>query len=77
MAERGIRREADVLDLLASEGFKVSQSGFNGWLYGKYGVNKDFPSAFAEALDLDEEQKRRLAMAFAFGQNKRLTADDL
>jgi hypothetical protein len=77
MLEKGVRTQAQLLRLLEKEGFKASQSGFSNWLHGRHGADKDFPPAFARALKLDERQKERLAMAYAFGQDEKLSIDDL
>jgi hypothetical protein len=77
MLEKGVRTQAQLLRLLEKEGFKASQSGFSNWLHGRHGANKDRPPAFAPALKLDERQKERLAMAYAFGQDEKQTIDEL
>ena len=78
MLEKGVRTETAPRRLLEKkEGLKVSQAGLTGWLYRRYGVTKDFPPAFARALNLDEQQKWRLAWEYTFGQDERLTIDDL
>jgi hypothetical protein len=73
MAEKGVRTQGELVDLLEHEGLKVSQPGLSGWLYGRHGVQKEMPVALAEALKLDEKQRTRLALAFTYGQTKSIT----
>ena len=54
-------------------GFKAGR--LNPWLYGKHSVHKSFPSALAEVLELDEVERRKLAVIFTYGQDESITAE--
>ncbi len=72
MTRRGITRWAALSKKLAEHGYRYSAARIGNWAYGRNAVNGDFPVAFAQALDLSDEEKRDLAWAFTFGQRKRV-----
>jgi hypothetical protein len=41
-------------------------------LYGRYTTHKRFPSALVDVLNLDEAERRKLADAFTYGQERRI-----
>jgi len=70
MAEQGVRSQMELVRLFRASGYTLTQGRLSHWLLGRYAVAKDFPSQLAEVLELDEEQKMKLAVAFAFGQGE-------
>lgn len=69
MAERDIRSLSELAALLSANGYPVGNSQrISHWLRGVHAADKEFPAAFARVLELSDEEKMRLAMAFTYGQ---------
>ena len=68
MAEQGVRSQAELVRIFDEHGYSLTQQRLSHWLLGRYAVAKEFPAQFSEVLRLDENQRVRLAVAFAFGQ---------
>jgi hypothetical protein len=72
MGEKGVTSQSMLASLLSRQNFHISQRQISKYLYGKATVSRDFPLAFADALDLDIPQRGRLADAYAYGQRKEI-----
>ena len=72
MAERGITSQEALARLLREKGFEITQTSISAWLYGKYSAPPGFPETLVEALQLNESQKMRLAVAYSYGQRRPL-----
>ncbi len=68
MMSRGITSQTGLSARMQEHGYDYQPGRLSGWMHGKSAVNRSFPSAFAEVLDLDDEERRRLADAFTYGQ---------
>ncbi len=69
MAKRGMRQWTALSDRLEAAGHDYKPARISNWAYGRHPVARAFGRAFAEVLALDEEERRRLADAFLFGQD--------
>ncbi len=58
--------------MLAERGYHYSPASFSAWSYGRNAAPKTLPGALVEVLGLDDAERSRLGMAFAYGQDERL-----
>lgn len=70
MVRRGIRTWGKLSAMLEDEGHHFTPQRISNWAYGRHAVSNAFSEALLDVLDLQEEEKRQLAMAFTFGQRK-------
>lgn len=70
MGEKGVTSQSMLASLLSQQGLNISQRQISKYLYGKAAVSRDFPLAFAVALNLDVPERGKLADAYTFGQRK-------
>lgn len=66
---RGIRQWKELSGLLALEGHEVSAARLSHYFHGRNSGPKWLPRAIASVLRLDNEDKQKLANAFAYGQD--------
>ena len=75
---RGVMIQRAITEALwEKEGYEISQQALSKWITGRSQVDKGFPSAFARAMGLDEEERARLAEVFAYGQDEPITIKGL
>lgn len=75
--KRGIRGWTELSALMREHGHYFGPSSLSSWSYGRNAASKAFPGVFAEALQLDAEERARLADAFAYGQDEKITPEHL
>lgn len=68
-AEYGIPSRAALIRLLKRQGYDFPSSTVAAWLYGRNQVDRSFPLALVEALQLTEDERTRLAINFMLGQD--------
>lgn len=68
MLSRGLRTLAELSRLLEQKSHHVSRQTLSTYAIGKRAVPASFLAKLVAALELDEEEKRDLAWAFAYGQ---------
>ncbi len=72
MAERGVTTVAGLCAVLADHGKEYKRSRISNWLYGKHPADAAFCQAMDAVLELREEERVKLALAFTFGQHEHL-----
>lgn len=72
MAEHGMWRITQLSDRLKARGYEYTNKRIHNWLYGKAQADRGFPKALRAVLPLTEEQKDKLARAFAYGQDEKV-----
>ena len=73
MLSRGIRTWVELSARLRERGHDFSAARMGSWSYGRHAADRTFPSALAEVLGLNREERARLADAFAYGQIVRIS----
>ena len=69
MEQHGVKTQAELRRrILNTTGVDLVQQRVSAWLYGKAAVDKQFPAWLSKALDLTEDERLELAVAFAYGQ---------
>lgn len=68
MESREIYEWKALTDELNEEGWPGTRSTLSNYVHGKHPVHPSVIPCLVRALNLTEEEKRRLADAFAFGQ---------
>ena len=72
MIKRGVRTWTELAAMLEELGYHYSSGSFSHWSYGRHAAPKTLPGALVEVLGLDDTERTRLGMAFAYGQDERL-----
>lgn len=69
MRSRGIERQEDLAECLSEvSGETYKQQRLSRYLMGNRPAYKRLPKHLSDALELDEEERTRLAKAYAYGQ---------
>jgi hypothetical protein len=70
MVARGILRWSELAQRVseASGTKEYKAQRVRSWVRGDVAVDRDFPAALAVALDLSDDEKYAVAMAYTFGQ---------
>ncbi len=77
-AKRGITRQRDLARLVGeTSGGEVSPETVRNYLYGRSVVHHRFVKGLAEALRLDDEERTRLALVFAYHQDEEVSLERL
>jgi hypothetical protein len=69
MASRGIKHLTVLSAHMREEGCRASSSSLSNWFLGKNSPPSRVPAAIGRALELDEEERITLAMAYTYGQD--------
>lgn len=70
MYSKGLRNAADLSAVLEERGIELSRQSINEYLIGSHSPKWTFVAGVADALELNEEEGIRLAVAYAYGQDK-------
>ena len=73
MLARGYRTSAKLAELMREEragGYTITRQAVDNYATGRRSVPYTFVERFTEVLDLDYEERRNLAWAYAYGQGQ-------
>lgn len=73
MISRSIQTYTELSALLAEHGYDYKVARLSMWVHGAHAAENRFPSALAEVLELDAEERAKLAEAFTYGQHVPIT----
>lgn len=68
MLTRGMEHRRDLLDRLREVEYPISQSRLSYYFNGERKVDPVFVVRVSDLLDLNKDERRRLAWAYAYGQ---------
>jgi hypothetical protein len=66
--EGGANSWQAITDRLNEVGWEGSRATLSNWAHGRYQADHEMLPYFVEAFDLSDEERQRLANAFAYGQ---------
>lgn len=72
MIKRGVRTWTELAAMLEERGHAFSPGSFSHWSYGRHAAPKTLPGALVDVLGLDDAERTRLGLAFAYGQDEGL-----